>query len=163
MLNVAIAAAFLAPAQPTTDKPCAIDLVGTWQLVSILRKGPGEKRDDAPFGKHPSGILVYTADGHTSVIISYDNRKRLSSDDRLAASIEEKATAFDTSFGYAGRYACMDTRITHHATVASFPNWVGTDMIRILKLADGKLILSTPPLLVGGSASTWELTWERPK
>ena len=120
-------------------------------------------RDDAPFGKRPSGMLIYTADGHTSVIISYDNRSMLSCHDRLAASVDEKAAAFDTSFGYAGRYTCSGNRVVHHATMASVPNWVGTDMVRVLKLADGKLTLSTPPLFVGGAASTWELTWEHPK
>lgn len=114
-------------------------------------------------GKHPSGMLIYSADGHTSVIINYDNRKRLSSQDRLAATIEEKATAFDTSFGYAGRYTCAGNRVVHHAAVASVPNWVATDLVRTLSLADGKLTLSTPPLLVGGVASIWELTWERLK
>ena len=162
MLNFALAAS-LAPTLAAPDQPCAIDLVGTWQLVSISRQDPDGKRDDAPFGKHPSGMLIYTADGHNSVIISYDNRKRLSSDDRLAASIEEKATAFDTSFGYAGRYTCSRDRVVHHATMASVPNWVGTDMLRIIRSADDKLTLSTPPLLVGGAASRWELTWERPK
>ena len=97
------------------------------------------------------------------MIISYDNRKRLSSDDRLAALVEEKAKAFDTSFGYSGRYTCSNNPVVHHATIASVPNWVGIDMVRIVRSADGRLTLSTPPLLVGGTASTWELTWERPK
>jgi hypothetical protein len=162
MLNLALAA-FLAPAPAATAQPCALDLVGTWQLVSIARQGRDGKSDDAPFGKRPTGMLIYTADGHTSVIISYDNRKRLSSDDRLAASVQEKATAFDTSFGYAGRYTCSSNRVIHHATMASVPNWVGTDMVRLIRLSDGKLTLSTPPLLVGGAASTWELIWERAK
>ena len=162
MLIVTLAA-LLAPAPAATEPPCALDLIGTWKLVSITRQAPDGKRDDAPFGKRPSGMLIYTADGHTSVIISYDNRNPLSSDDRLAASVSEKAAAFDTSFGYAGRYTCSANRVVHHATTASVPNWAGTDMVRILRSADGKLTLSTPPLLVGGAASTWELTWERPK
>ena len=162
MLNLALAA-FLSSAPAATERPCAVGLIGTWQLVSISRQAPDGKRENAPFGKHPSGMLIYTADGHTSVIISYDNRKRLSSDDRLAASTQEKATAFDTSFGYAGRYTCSENRVVHHATMASVPNWVGTDMVRIISSANDKLTLSTPPLLVGGAASTWELTWERAK
>src|SRR3990170_1095922 len=153
MLHLALAA-FLSSAPATTERPCAVGLIGTWQLVAVSRQTPDGKRDDAPFGKHPSGILIYTADGHTSVIISYDNRKRLSSDDRLAASVEEKAKAFDTSFGYDGRYTCSNNRVVHHATIASVPNWVGTDMLRIIRSADNQLTLSTPPLLVGGTAST---------
>ena len=151
MLQLALAA-FLAPASAATERPCALDFVGTWELVLITRQAPDGKRDDAPFGKRPSEMLICTADGHTSVIISYDDRKPFSSNDRLAASVQEKATAFDTSFGYAGRYTCSNNRVLHHATIASVPNWVGTDMVRISRLTDGN-----------GAASTWVLTWKRPK
>lgn len=162
MLDLALAVS-LAPASANAQPPCALDVVGTWKLVSVSSIAPDGQRNDAPFGKHPAGMLIYTADGHMSVIIGYDNRKRLSSDDRLAASIEEKATAFDTSFGYSGRYTCSGDRVVHQVTMASVPNWVGTAMVRTVKSADGKLILSTPPLPVGGTASTWDLTWERAK
>jgi hypothetical protein len=159
MFGVALAALELAAA----SRACAFDLIGTWQLVSISRRGADGEQDDAPFGNHPTGMLIYTADGHTSVIISYDNRKRLSSEDRLAATTAEKAAAFDTSFGYAGQFTCSGDRVIHHVTIASFPNWVGSDMLRILRSADGKLTLSTPPLLVGGKASNWNLIWQRPR
>ena len=162
MMSVALGVV-LAPVASAAGPPCGLDLAGTWQLVSIVRQAPDGTKDDAPFGKHPTGLLIYSADGHTSVIISYDNRKRLSSDDRLAASVEEKATAFDTSFGYAGRFTCAGGKVVHHVTVASVPNWVGTDMVRVIRSVDDRLTLSTPPLLVGGAASTWELTWVRPK
>ena len=163
MMIEAAFALITAPVAATVEAPCSLDLAGTWQLVSIIRQAPDGTRDATPFGKHPTGLLIYSADGHTSVIISYDNRKRLRSEDRLAASVEEKAAAFDTSFGYAGRYTCSGGRVVHHVTIASVPNWVGSDMVRLISLVDGRLTLSTPPLLVGGAASTWELTWERPR
>ena len=162
MLNLSLAA-FLAPVSPATEPACAFDLVGTWNLISISSRTADGRVDDAPFGKRPTGMFIFTADGHTSVIISNDGRKRHKSDDRLAASLEEKADAFDTSFGYAGRYRCSGDRVVLRASVASFENWVGQDVVRIAKAVDGKLSLSTPPFLLGGSASIFELVWERAK
>ena len=127
-----VALSLLAPVAAPAEPPCDVDLAGSWQLVSIVRQAPDWRRDNAPFGKHPTGLLIYSADGHTSFIISYDDRKRLSSEDRLAASAEEKAAAFDTSFGYAGRYTCSGGKVVHHVTIASVPNWVGSDMVRLI-------------------------------
>ena len=47
--------------------------------------------------------------------------------------------------------------------IASFPNWVGTDMVRIVKMRGDRLTLTTPALSVGGASQTTELTWERAK
>jgi hypothetical protein len=162
MLILALTA-FLAPASAAAEPPCALDLVGTWKLVSISSRAADGRVDDAPFGKHPTGMFIFTADGNTSVIISNDGRKRLRSEDRLAASVEEKANAFDTSFGYSGRYRCSGDRVVLRASVASFENWVGVDVVRIAKSVDGKLSLSTPQFLLGGSSSIYELVWERAK
>ena len=158
-----VLAASLAPAASIAAQPCAFDLVGTWQLVSISSRTADGRVDAAPFGKHPTGMFIFTADGHTSVIISYEGRKRLSSEDRLAAPVGEKANAFDTSFGYSGRYRCSGDRVVLRASVASFQNWVGTDVVRIIKSAGGRLSLSTPPFLLGGTPSIYELVWERSK
>ena len=162
MLTIALALA-LAPPPAAAEPPCAVDLVGTWRLVSISSRSADGRLDDAPFGKHPTGMFIFTPDGHASVIISNEGRKRFSSDDRLAASAQEKADAFDTSFGYSGRYRCSADRVVLRASVASFENWVGADVVRIIKSVDGRLSLSTPPFLLGGSASIYELVWERPK
>jgi hypothetical protein len=156
-----VLAASLAPAPATAAQPCGFDLIGTWKLVSITSHTQDGRKDDAPFGKHPTGMFIFTADGHTSVIISNEGRKRLSSDDRLAATDQEKVEAFDTSFGYSGRYNCSGDRLVLNATVASVQNWVGADVVRIIKEVDGKLSLSTPPFLLGGTASIYELIWER--
>lgn len=162
MLHFAIAAA-LAPASATAQPACAVNLIGTWQLVSIANWGPDGKRNDAPFGKDPTGMFIFNADGHTSVIISYGNRKKLGSGDRLAGSVQQKAEAFDSSFGYSGRYTCSGDRVVVRVTHSSVPDWVGTDMVRIVKLAGGRLSISTPPFVVGGTSSAWELVWERPR
>ena len=47
--------------------------------------------------------------------------------------------------------------------VASFPNWVGAEQIRILVLRGDELDLSTAPLLLAGEQRTAHLVWKRVK
>ena len=160
---LALTAALAPTPVVAAQQPCALDLVGAWDLVSVATLTREGRVSGEPFGRRPSGMFVFTADGHTSVIISYEGRDRLSSDDRLAGSVAEKAKAFDTSFSYAGRYSCSGDRVVVRVTSASVQNWVGTDMVRFIKMKDGRLSVTTPPFVVGGVESGWELVWERAK
>lgn len=59
-------------------------------------------------------------------------------------------------------YTCSGDRVIVRVTHASVPNWVGTDMVRMIRLAGDRLSISTPPFVVGGTSSAWELVWKRP-
>lgn len=135
-------------------------LVGTWRLVSASASIGNDKRDETPFGPSPSGLLIYTREGTMSASISYGNRKALSAD-RVAASIEERAEAFATFFAYAGRYSINGGSVIHHVEVASVPNWVNTDLARVIVRQGNRMTLRTPPLAVDGKMRTSELVWER--
>src|SRR3954451_8980246 len=158
MIGIAIAHVALAPV--AAQQACE-SIVGTWRLVSAVSRSPGSLRDNAPYGQSPNGMLIYTADGHMSVMISYGDRKPLSSPDRLAAPPAERAQAFATFFGYAGRYAYSCDRVVHHVETASVPNWEKTDFVRLVKYDGVKLTLITPPQHLGGTVSTFELLWEK--
>jgi hypothetical protein len=106
-------------------------------------------------------MLVYTDDGHVAVVISHAGRRSLSSDDRVAAPAAERADAFATFFAYAGRYTVAAKEVRHEVEVASVPNWVGTDLVREVSLDGNRLVLRTPPTLVGGAERVTELVWER--
>ena len=75
MFGIAIAYLALAPA--AAQQACENNIVGTWRLVSAVSRGPGGLQENAPYGRSPSGMLIYTADGHMSVMISYGDRKPL--------------------------------------------------------------------------------------
>ena len=94
-------------------------------------------------------------------IVSHSDRKRLASGDRISASADERAEAFATSFSYAGRYSLSGDNIIHHVEIGSVQNWVGTDLFRLVKFRDNKIILTTPPISVGGQIRTTELVSER--
>ena len=52
--------------------------------------------------------------------------------------------------------------ITHHVVGASFPNWVGVDLVRHYAFDErGRLRLATPPIEAGGRSLEYVLLWER--
>jgi hypothetical protein len=136
-------------------------VVGTWKLVSATASSEGGERRDA-FGPSPTGILTYTGDGRMSVAIAESGRKALSGD-RVSAPAGERAQAFATFLAYTGAYSLKGDKVIHHVEISSFPNWVGTDLVRTLAIEGERITLTTPPLSVGGKLQTTELVWERLK
>jgi Lipocalin-like domain len=53
--------------------------------------------------------------------------------------------------------------IIHTVTQALLPNWVGGEQRREYKFQDGKIILRTPPLAIGGKRPTGTLAGEKIK
>jgi Lipocalin-like domain len=135
-------------------------LVGTWRLIAASAS-VGDTKDSSPFGRSPSGLLIYTRDGTMAALISYDKRKPFSVADWIAAPSDEHADAFTTFVAYGGRYALADGRVTHRVEVASVENWVNTDLVRAVKLDGDRLTLRTPSILVGGTERVMELVRER--
>jgi len=144
------------------DQIVGTSIVGTWRLFAASASS-GSLRDDAPYGPTPAGLVTYTRDGRVMAIISHSGRKPLASGDRISASVSERAEAFATSFSYAGRYSIAGDKIIHHVEIGSVQNWVDTDLVRLVRLQDNRLTLTTPPISVGGQIRTTDLVWERIK
>lgn len=138
-------------------------LIGSYRLVAASATDARGVVDTTPYGAALTGALVYTAEGRVMVLLSYGDRQRLSGADRIAAPADERAQAFTTFFAYSGRYTVNGDRVTHHVEVASYPNWVNTDFVRIFNVLGDRLTLQTPPLSVGGTMQTSDLVWERIK
>jgi hypothetical protein len=60
----------------------------------------------------------------------------------------------------AGRYSFHGDRVIHHVELSLFPNWVGSDPVRWVELAGGRLILSASPLPLAGRQQVPRLIWE---
>jgi Lipocalin-like domain len=114
------------------------NLAGTWTLVSASASTASGERGDGPFGPSPTGILIYTREGQMAVMVSYSGRKPLPADPFLA-TIEERAEAFTTFFGYAGRYTLSGDNVIHHAEISSLQNFVGADLVRLIKFQGAAL------------------------
>jgi len=140
-------------------------LVGTWKLVSAkITTDKGEVRDS--WGPNPEGLLMYTADGRMSAILTLGGRKPLSVSDFISAPAPERAEAFASMTAYAGRYTLAGDKVVHHVEVASMPNDVGANMERVVVHLDAeRLVLRVAkPYLRGGMiVQSQELVWQKVK
>jgi hypothetical protein len=142
--------------------PAEPRLVGTWQLrrwVAIADDGS----ESLPMGDAPDGLLVYSGDGTMIVLMAQANRARIASDDVTGGSESERADAFTSFMAYGGPFEVEAGVVSHHVAMSQFPNWVGTIQRRRFELdaAARRLILTSPPVTVGGATRIQRLTWER--
>jgi hypothetical protein len=139
--------------------------IGAWRLVSAEYHADDGTPAESPYGAEPQGLLMYDAHGSMSAQLAQKGRTPFAIADRMAGKPDEIKAAFETYQAYYGRYK-IDERehvVTHTVVQALLPNWVGTEQRREYKFKDGKLILRTPPMLIGGKRVTGELVWEKIK
>jgi Lipocalin-like domain len=137
------------------------DIVGTWQLVSASATTEAGAVIAGPFGTDPEGLLIYTAQGRMSAIISNGGRQPLSIADRVSSPAEERAGAFSTFIAYAGRYTYSEGRVVHHVELSLVPNWANTELVRLVRFEGERMVLRTPPISIGGVSEVVDLVWER--
>ena len=121
------------------------NIVGTWRLLSWVAQDQETGAVVDVFGSHPTGYLIYTTGGRVTVNLTAEGRKPLSGD-RFSSPLEERAVAFSTSIAYSGTYTVEGDAVTHRVEVASFPNWVGTEQLRFVRVDGDKLTVKTPPI-----------------
>jgi hypothetical protein len=120
-------------------------LVGAWRLVKIEAPGPDGKTSPGP---QPTGMLIYTKDGHMSVQLMYPG---------TALSNEYVEQGYEASFG---SYDLDESRhlVTHHVQGSVTRNrLVGRDLPRRFQFtSDGHLLIrSAQP------EEHWSVTWEK--
>ena len=135
-------------------------LVGTWTLKSGQREivATGER---APlWGEHPSGTLIYTAEGRVTAFVSTDRRQAPAG---VVATEAEAVALFRTMVAYAGRYTVEPTRVIHHVEQSWNQAWTDTDIVRFYKLEGPRLTLTTAPApnALDGKMSVSTMVWER--
>jgi hypothetical protein len=135
-------------------------IVGSWKLVSAAATTADGKPIASPMGEHPTGFLVYTADGRMSLLITHEGRPKLSGD-RLDSPMDERAKAFSTMVAYSGSYRVEGNRLIHHVEAASSQNWVGTDLPRVVTFSGNRVKLEAPLQERHGVVQRFEQVWER--
>lgn len=137
-------------------------LFGTWNLLSWeIRSSDGTVA--YPIGENPRGVITYDESGRMAVQVMQSDRPLSESADPYAAAPEEIVSAWMGFISYAGSYEHdqLNQRVIHHVEICSFPNWVGSRQERFYEFDNGLLILSTPPISLGGESSVSTLLWER--
>ncbi len=147
------------PPPPMTPAP-AHDLVGTWRLVSMsVRDASGESR---PYwGEQPTGLLIYTPDGHVAAQV-YDSRRRRLGVPWQSSNPEAARAAFVGLSTYFGTYAVdVDARtVTHIVEGSMAPDWIGTKLVRSFRFLDpNRVELGVVPdaqLMATGLVLVWQ-------
>ena len=86
-------------------------------------------------------------------------RTPFAADNRLEATPVEREAAYRDYVSYFGSFTVQETdgTVTHHVEGATFPNWIGTDLVRDFRFSDGTLTLG----LVRPDGTVHELVWDR--
>ena len=125
-----------------------VSIVGTWKLAHAAARDAAGAPLPAPYGGTGIGRVIFTAEGRMMSVVC-DGRPELP-----AGTPREYSS-------YCGNYTFNGTRLVTRVDAASDPSRIGSDQVRGVRFADGRMILSPPPRRTGGSEEYRELTWER--
>lgn len=136
------------------------NLVGTWRLVSVsLQDRTGARR---PYwDERPSGLIVYTADGHVAAQV-YDSRRPALGVPWESASPEAARTAFVGLSTYFGTYTVdpQAQTVTHTVAGAMAPDWIGSKLVRSYRfLGPDRVELGVVPdaqVVANGLVLVWD-------
>ncbi|KJC60261.1 lipocalin-like domain protein [Bradyrhizobium sp. LTSPM299] len=135
----------------------AATLAGTWTLVAAdVLHGDGSRGHD--YGPSPRGMLFIDADGRYSLQIFDSERRPFATGDKLKATEAEYRAAV---LGVSSHFGKLDVdpvkgTLDFHISKASFPNWEGTEQVRLYELKANELSYRVPPRSNGDTPiSVW--------
>jgi Lipocalin-like domain len=121
-------------------------LVGTWDFV-IAEITTADGKKSFPFGEHPKGQLIFTADGHFSQIHISGDLPKIASNNRLAGTDADNRAIVAGSLCLFGSYTVDETKktLTFNIVASTFPNAAGTSQTRTVdKLTDDEFRNTNP-------------------
>lgn len=129
----------------THDRPSSLkeQLVGTWSLVSWeQRRSDGTKIQR--YGADPAGVAFFDGGGRYIITVMRSDRANYASNAMWAGTAEENKVTADGTITYFGTFVASDTegRIAIHIEGSSFPNWNGTDQMRVVAIKGSQLTLT---------------------
>jgi len=158
----AAAAVLLLSASNPAAAQSAKSLVGSWAPVSSTSTDAAGKKTDT-FGASPRGMLVFTADGRYSLIITSASLPKFASNARTKGTAAENQSIVAGSIAHFGKYTVdeKEKTLTYHVQSATFANWNGQAQKRPFTMKGDQLVykVAAPSTGVGTS----ELVWKRLK
>jgi len=139
------------------DESDAKNIVGVWQLVSVVYEDAETKERTPVLGEHPKGRQIATAQGHWLALVTADGRKVPQTD-------QERAQALRTMIAYTGRYRVEGGKVTTKVEAAWNEAWVGGEQVRFIRFEENRLFIESPPMPhpnVGGKVVRVIVIWQR--
>jgi hypothetical protein len=138
------------------------DLMGSWHLARWDFTVDGEPRG-FPMGEDARGQIVYASDGQMSAILCQADRPPFGVSQFNKGTEAERLRAAGSYINYAGSWDLADEVVTHHVEFCTFPDWVGTDLVREVSRQGDQLVLTTAPETTSAGATVVNrLFWRRP-
>jgi len=109
------------------------NVVGIWRLVSMARPDSAAG-SNLYWDERPTGLIIYTGDGHMAAQLYDSRRPRLGVRWELARP-EAARTAYAGLITYFGTYSVdrASATITHNVQGAMAPDWIGSTLVRIYR------------------------------
>src|SRR4051794_26566232 len=137
----------------------AMNLAGTWSVVSVVADQDGSKVQ--PYGPNPKGILMFDQAGRYSLLLLRPDLPKFASNNRTKGSAEENKAVVEGSNAHFGTYAVEGGKnLVFRIESATFPNWNGVEQRRPFTLRGEELRYIVPAASGGGTS---ELVWKRVK
>ncbi|HEX7374969.1 MAG TPA: lipocalin-like domain-containing protein [Steroidobacteraceae bacterium] len=132
-------------------------LPGAWELQRwYVTLADGTEME--PLGPGATGLLLFTADGWATITASAADRPRLSRRNPGAASLEERAAAFDTFVNYCCRWRVVADTVELRVLLAQNPAMVGTVQVRRLQMR-GRTLTTLSVETVPNGQRVHRLVW----
>jgi hypothetical protein len=137
------------------------DLTGSWRLTCWDHSIDGSHRG-FPLGEDAEGQIIYAPDGNMSAILMQARREPFGAAQFHQGTAEQREVAALTYISYGGTYELDGDRVVHHLDFALFPDWIGTDLIRVVSWEGDQLVLTTlPETTTSGKTVVNRLIWRR--
>ena len=136
-------------------------LLGTWILVSHDTVRP-DGSNFSTYGTNPKGAAFFDAGGRFIITVMRSDRAKYAIGQPWQGTAEENKATVQGVMTYFGTYTVSeaDRSIAIHIEASSFPNWSGTDQIRIFSIAGDLLILAARAPETGAISA---VVWKRAK
>jgi len=135
---------------------------GAWRLLECYGRW-SDGGISYPYGKEPTGLLMYDGQGGFSGQISASERPAFQSANLLKGKPQEIKMAFEGYIAYYGTYVVDEVtgQMVHRVEGSLFPNWIGDIQTRNYEFEGEKLRLDTLPIKGAKADLTVTLLWER--
>ncbi|QLL06049.1 lipocalin-like domain-containing protein [Mycobacterium vicinigordonae] len=118
-------------------------LLGGWRLESFISRSDGTDEVRYPFGEKPSGLILYTSDGHMSAQLTPGDHSQFVS--------------------YGGRFDVDEAaaEVCHRVMISTMPELLHQPQIRHARIDGDRLTLSATQTSATGRVTQSTLVWRR--